>query len=908
MFYDVPERRMHIVKWVIVIAWITLIASLFYDPITANLTDPFSDWSRWSFLRIPEEDILTPSECRDLLVVQGECIKEQPYAIAAKVFWGMVIPCAVMLLLVLGHETWRRICPLSFLSQIPRALGWQRRQKVVNPRTGAVRHELVKIDKDSWLGRNHLYFQFILLCTGLCVRILFINSDRLFLGLWFTATIVAAITVGYLYAGKSWCQYFCPMAPVQTAYNGPRALLGSEAHQGARQSITQSMCRTVDKTGQEKSACVSCQSPCVDIDAERHYWDSLEHKRGRQFSQYGYVGLVTGFYLYFWLYSGTLNYYYSGTWNHDEEQLNQLFNPGYYIFGQPIPIPKLIAAPLTIFAFVGGGYLLFSWLEKVYRGYRQRINKPISVQQSRHIIFSLATFVVFNIYFMFGGRPILKLVLTDTQQLFFNGFVMLISSLWLYRTLGRSAEAYSRESLAGSLRRQLTKLPIDFSKFLEGRSIESLKPDEVYVLAKVLPGFNQESKLQVYKGLLRDQLEQGYITSVDSLEALKAMRLELGVKEEDHFTVLNELGVETPDLLDPNKQRSPENQLRIDSYKQALELQLWDLLEMGISLPEALQRRQKQIQALEEEYGITPEEKAQLLDQMTSESTTLLRKADALLSQLKELAVQDQVLSNLVACLKTPVYMLLHTVAIEQKQRIVTKQLLGILEILGKTPEAHTIASTLGLLAENVLPQIFIESFGTASWQKRLSPEVMALLQSNELDSLQSLSSADMVMPLAPTNGNAIPRSLSADRQAQAIEVLKQLLQELEPLIQAAALYGLEQLDPQQGCEQARQLLCSTSPEYWLVRETAESIILGQGAGPAMTPALITDITMVAGRTERRIFHQGIVQIGRSRMNDIVLDAPNVAQEHAILYLEDGGASVIDLRRSRCSAYWDSSD
>ena len=77
-----------------------------------------------------------------------------------------------MLLLVFGHETWRRICPLSFLSQIPRALGIQRQRKIVNNRTGKVRYELVKVAQDSWLGCNHLYLQFGLLFLGLTLRIL----------------------------------------------------------------------------------------------------------------------------------------------------------------------------------------------------------------------------------------------------------------------------------------------------------------------------------------------------------------------------------------------------------------------------------------------------------------------------------------------------------------------------------------------------------------------------------------------------------------------------------------------------------------------------------------------------------------------------------------------------------------
>lgn len=899
MLHRVPENQMHVVKLVLVSGWLVLIISLFYDPISPYLTEPTAAWSIFSL----DPALLDSEKCKEVLTVQGKCLDLKPYPLGAKIFWGIVIPCGVMILLVFGHETWRRICPLSFLSQIPRALGWQRQRKVTNPRTGAVRYELAKVGKDSWLGRNHLYLQFGLLCIGLCLRILFVNSDRLFLGSFLILTILSAILVGYLFAGKSWCQYFCPMAPVQMVYNGPRALLGSEAHQGQRQIITQSMCRTVDKDGNEKSACVSCQSPCFDIDAERCYWEVL-NKPGRRFIQYGYVGLVVGFYLYYFLYSGSLEYYYSGAWSHEKKQLATLFSPGFYIFNQPSFIPKLVAVPLTLGISVGVSYLLFSRLEKAYKAYRQRINKPLSQQQIQHVVFAICTFLVFNIYFMFGGRPLIKQIPAPVE-LGFNALIILVSTLWLYRTLGRSAETYSRESLADSLRRQLGKLTVDFSKFLEGRSMEDLKPDEVYVLAKVLPSFSKESSFQVYKGLLREALEQGNVAPANSLELLKQIRLELGIKDEEHFNILTELGVENPDLLVPNKRRSRENLLRLESYRQALELQLLDLMEMGVSLRQALQQKDKQIQALKQEYGITAEEEAQILVQIAGENSAILRKAEILLAQLKELAVRDQVLSNLVSNPPAPVYVLLRTVAIQHKQQIVTRQLLCILEALEDTPEMMKITSAIGVLAENVLPDILQESNGALPWQKRLSAEEIALLQPDEsepkvqrpieaaIPATESAIPDDEAPTLLLVAGEPMPKIMSAIRLTSVIEVLKELLQELEPLVQAAALYALAQLDVQQGREQARQLLSSTQPGDWLVRETAQNI-LGQGGGQAtaMVRTLFTEITMM-GKTEQLVFHQPVVRIGRSQVNEIVLPDPKVSQRHAVLYLDEQGVSVV---------------
>jgi hypothetical protein len=222
----------------------------------------------------------------------------------------------------------------------------QRQHRRVDAKTGKISYELAKVKKNSWLGRNYLYLQFGLFYLGLCIRLLFVNSDRLALGIFLIFTIVSAIAVGYLYGGKSWCQYFCPMAPVQKIYGEPGGLLTSKAHEGDRQTITQSMCRIVNQDGKEQSACVACQSPCMDIDAERSYWDGIT-KPDQKLLYYGYIGLVFSFYFYYYLYAGNWDYYFSGAWTHEANQLTTVLSPGFYLFNKPIPIPKLVAVPLT---------------------------------------------------------------------------------------------------------------------------------------------------------------------------------------------------------------------------------------------------------------------------------------------------------------------------------------------------------------------------------------------------------------------------------------------------------------------------------------------------------------------------------------------------------------------------------
>ncbi|MCU0571067.1 MAG: cyclic nucleotide-binding protein, partial [Oculatellaceae cyanobacterium Prado106] len=604
MFGQIAERQMHWVRWLVTAGWLVLIGSLLFDPISAWLTLPENVWSP---LR------LDPAAC---VQVQGVCLEEQPYPLGTTIFWGAVVPSSIFILLIFGHELWRRICPLSFLSQIPRALGWQRQFKRVNEKTGKIRYELAKVKPDSWLGKNYLYLQFGLLYLGLCARLLLINSNRLALAVWFGVTIGAAIAVGYLYGGKTWCNYFCPMSPVQKIYSEPGGLLGGKAHIGDQQ-ITQSMCRTVSD-GKEQSACVACQNPCIDIDSERSYWDGIV-KPQQKFLYYAYFGLVVGYFSYYYLYAGNWNYYFSGAWARTGNQWETLWSPGFYWAGQAIAIPKIIAAPLTLAVSTSVAYLLGQWIEKRYQSHVRRTKKPLSNEVIQHRIFTILTFVVFHVFFIFGGRPLILLMPLPLQFLY-EGVLVGLSTLWFYHTWQRSPDRYSRESLASRLRRQLGKLQLNLAQFIEGRSLDDLSTDEVYVLAKVLPGFTQGKRHQAYKGVLREALEEGYVDTASSLEVLKQIRSELDISEDEHRQVLEELGVEDPELLDPSRKRSLENQVRLNGYRKALErmISLQQIQSQTVApsstgkktLQDLLQNEPNALRALRREYSVTVQEEA----------------------------------------------------------------------------------------------------------------------------------------------------------------------------------------------------------------------------------------------------------------------------------------------------------
>ncbi len=780
MFAQIPERRMHWIRWVLTTGWVLLILSLFYDPWTAALTEPDHPWSP---LRITG----------DCIQVQGQCVEESPQPIGATLFWGAIVPSGIFILLVFSHELWRRICPLSFLSQIPRALGWQRHFQRENPKTGKVRQELARVPAASWLGRNYQYFQFGYLFLGLCGRILFFNADRLVLGSWLVFTIAAAIAVGYFYGGKSWCQYFCPMAPVQTVFSEPRGLLGSKAHM-SESRITQSMCRTVEADGTEKSACVACQSPCFDIDSERTYWDGLQTPQ-ESIMRYGYVGLVVGYFVYYYLYAGNWDYYFSGVWNRDPNQLARLMSPGLYLWGQPIGIPKLVAVPLVLGAFTLAGYGLGKLIEGWAKGRAWSVATPLSADLIQHRIFALCTFIAFNVFFFFAGRPLLLLT-PGWVQFGFDGLVLFLSTLWLQKSWRRSPELYARENLANRFRKQLAKLELDVAQVLDGRSLDDLDANEVYVLAKVLPDFTREKRYQAYKGVVREALEEGYVNSASSLDVLKQMRQELDISADEHQEILDELGIENPDLLNPDRQRSLENQVRLTGYQQSLERLLrLQQSQADLSAAGPTPQQASNLRSLSQEYSITPQEEEWIFQGLPSQGNAV-QKAEGLLARLRDWAAYEVALEQPPLPDHQPVVAVLQD-TVRHKQELIGRSLLDTLPALPE-PTALALAQSLSQLASPTLA----ESLKEAAQQIQVSPTILA--------------------PLQARPQTAAP-AISIPSPEDTLSYLENLLDHYNPLVPASALFLLAQLDHNRAQNAARNLLSQGKPAP-LTKDTAERV------------------------------------------------------------------------------------
>ncbi|MFM7171156.1 MAG: cyclic nucleotide-binding domain-containing protein [Cyanobium sp.] len=495
-----------------------------------------------------------------------------------RLFWGTAVPDGVLVIGAISHELWRRLCPLAFVSQLAQAMGWQR----TRPGKGN-KPELVLVKPDSWLGRHHVELQWGLMIAGLCLRLLGGNSDPLWLALWLVVTLLAAVVVGWAFGGKSWCQYFCPMGPVQTVLIGVRSPLGTTAHVAAPSRITQSMCRTVTQEGKERSACVACQTPCLDIDAERAFWQNLRGKRGLGWAWYSYPGLVLAFFsLMEWNAEDRgmerpLGYIRSGLWAQDRGLVGRAWLP-FEDFGL---MPRLAAIPLLLTAAAWLSVLLCRWVERLLarQGERER-----AVHRTR----LLATFVAINAFFWFAD-PLQGLLGVNSGQ-WIRSAVLLLTSMGLYRGWGRDQATYRRENMSESLRRQLKDLP-GLEPALDGRSLDALSPAEVFTLVKAMPAVGLVQARRVYGDVMAEMLRTGRLDQAQSLLELRELRQSLQLDDDDHHAVVGLLDKEHPDLLDTTSLERQSEDLRRELAQSSL-AEFLARHRLTVLAPQALAQRQ----------------------------------------------------------------------------------------------------------------------------------------------------------------------------------------------------------------------------------------------------------------------------------------------------------------------------
>ena len=861
----------------LLLAWLVLILSLFWDPYSPLLTMP--------------DNIASPFHVTDAAVrVQNYDLVATPYSLAPRIFWTMLIPILPLFLMVFGHEAWRRICPLSFASQVPGYLKLRRFRHKFDRRTGHATRAIMLIDRKSWLARNAWYFQFGFLFIGVTLRLLVINSDRHGMGFALLGIIVAAMLTGFLWGGKTWCNYFCPANIVQKIYTEPGGIFESTPH-FSRPALPQSMCRKPSPKG-DVSACVACTASCGDIDLQGSYWNGVLDPQRRNV-YYMFFGLILGFYGYYYLYSGTWDYYFSGIWTHEDGVLQRLFSPGFSILGDNLPVPKIVAAPLTLAVACALALVTGRTLEEVYRRLRSQ-EDGMTEKVIVHHCLSVAAWLSINAFYLFGGRPNILLFPTLGGRVI-DVAIVALTTVWLRRALQHTPLLYQQEGMASSLLEQLKKLKVNVSKFLDGRSLDKLKANEIYLLTKVLPGFSQQQKLSAYRKILDEAVTKGTTGSASSLKLLEDFRHQMNITEEEHLQLLEELGVSTVAGSDSAIMTAEEKAASIAHYRgilaglvasrQVANGAIGDILEEPSFLSTVAMLRQS-LQIDENEHQAAIDE----LLLLAGASNSRLEEAMEALVRQKSIRLCLE-----AAEISDPLYVTLLELLLLEMDEYERGNLLRVLSVLsthGPEDQFQRYALDLASLSDQGLAPILnqiVPSQPDRRWRDILHPTISAILAG---DAPAPLGNAVGDGNRRWTDRKAILDSLSIEENLTAVLAYE------DPLIQAIGLTVFDRIDPTVAQRAARQLVFSgRAGDHPILTAAAEHALGIDRSGTLRDQETILYATLHTAQQQPRTFALGQddITIGRARDNDVVIDDAVVWDYHLAIAAQHGQARLTRL-------------
>jgi len=507
-----------------------------------------------------------------------------------RLFWAAMIAILPFFWVVGGYHLWRRICPLAVMSQVPRYLG------VGGSRTL----------KKTWLANRYFGLQLTLMVIALTLRLVATNGTIWALVGFLVVAVLAAVIIGALYTGKTWCNYICPVGMVEKFYTEPSAVAGNH-----RAALPNSQC----------NPCTACKKNCPDIDIEQGYWKELDQP-SRRLAYYAWPGLVFAFYFYYWLIAGDWDYYFSGIWTLENDQVDRILGEGLF-FMQGLPV--IVAAPLTLIAFGAVSYGFFHIAEKLALGRAvaksgddvSDVEREALAIQWRHKTIVTAGFIGFIIFYFYGGQPTVRRLPGWFGEIFAVLVAVAATAIWL-RRVKRTEEDFVKERFA-------TKL---LKRWNWGDKPERLQ-DAVLVHAE--RDREQKARLQAYKETVREILADGVVTSGE-LVILEGLRAQLGISDKDHDRVLGELTEEERQLFDPEYQGSIELRLQANQYRRELELALVAAARAGRRLIEA------DLAPLREEHSVGMEEQNELLAEMLADDGPVAALLLAESSEMVELA------------------------------------------------------------------------------------------------------------------------------------------------------------------------------------------------------------------------------------------------------------------------------
>ncbi|HTJ43122.1 MAG TPA: 4Fe-4S binding protein, partial [Kofleriaceae bacterium] len=422
-----------------------------------------------------------------------------------RILWTMCIAALPFFWTVAGYHVWRRVCPLAVVGQVGRLVG----------RPGARK-------AGDWLSKNYLYVQLGLMWVGLSMRLIATNGSGTWVAGFLGVVAVVALTISFAYAGKTWCNYICPVGLVEKIYTEPAP--------AARPS-------DAGRVNSQCAPCVACKKHCPDIDLEQGYWKEMQ-ETPRRVAYFAWPGLVVGFYVYYWLVAHTWDYYFTGAWTYEKDLPSKMFDAGFWF---ATSVPRVIAAPLSLIVFGAASFLIASTIEKLALAYATRKLAPDAKDAKqdreeatirvRHRMLAVCGFAAFNAFYFFAGQPTLRR-LPAWVVTGWGALVVFSSAAIFFRRWGRKEADYVQEKFAEKI----------LKKWEWGEAPPSDNLQDIYLLHTERTK-QREARLRAYKETVRELVADGTVTRGE-LVILDSLRAQLGVTDKEHQKVIAELSDE----------------------------------------------------------------------------------------------------------------------------------------------------------------------------------------------------------------------------------------------------------------------------------------------------------------------------------------------------------------------------
>ena len=306
--------------------------------------------------------------------------------------------------------------------------------------------------------------------------------------------------------------------------------------------------------------------------------------------------------------------------------------------------PRLIAIPLLLVAWGMGSFLILASLERLLMLSLSHAGHRHAVELARQRTRLIATFLAINLFFRFSDPSLGAFGGLLGRALRYG--LLGLTAIWLALQWNRSSSLYRREATSASLRKQLNPFLPQLEEALDGRILDDLSPDEVFILAKGLPAQVRYSSLTIYRNVLGDLFRSGRLDRAASFRQLEELRKVLTLREEDHYAAIRELAVLDPALLHLDARQRQARDVRESAASEAIADLLHAIVGTVPKLADVLPLYRRQLEKIRRQSGLDE-------DGWTSVLTAFLTEGGPVLPLIKrELEQLEQALADRLTALE----------------------------------------------------------------------------------------------------------------------------------------------------------------------------------------------------------------------------------------------------------------